>query len=146
MVLKRCSSERGEREKRFYGDGKGERRRTAFWRAAQNSLNASGAKLTRACVPRTVNGTGHQASARVAGCPLDTPTNAQAFCKVLFCKTTRASGGSEQYRRRRLAAHGLGFFTETNVGLAACETLASLLLGKPRPHCCRSRNPAPSKR
>ena len=30
MVLKRCSSERGEREKRFYGDGKGERRRTAF--------------------------------------------------------------------------------------------------------------------
>ena len=27
---KRCSSERGEREKRFYGDGKGERRRTAF--------------------------------------------------------------------------------------------------------------------
>ena len=28
MVLKRCSSERGEREKRFYGDGKGERRRT----------------------------------------------------------------------------------------------------------------------
>ena len=30
MVLKRCSSERGEREKRFYGGGKGERRRTAF--------------------------------------------------------------------------------------------------------------------
>ena len=30
MVLKRRSSERGEREKRFYGDGKGERRRTAF--------------------------------------------------------------------------------------------------------------------
>ena len=30
MVLKRCSSERGEREKRFYGDGKGERRRTAL--------------------------------------------------------------------------------------------------------------------
>ena len=30
MVLKRCSSERGEREKRFYGDGKDERRRTAF--------------------------------------------------------------------------------------------------------------------
>merc|ERR1712167_257627 len=30
IVLKRCSSERGEREKRFYGDGKGERRRTAF--------------------------------------------------------------------------------------------------------------------
>ena len=30
MVLKRCSSERGEREKRFYRDGKGERRRTAF--------------------------------------------------------------------------------------------------------------------
>ena len=26
MVLKRCSSERGEREKRFYGDGKDERR------------------------------------------------------------------------------------------------------------------------
>ena len=26
MVLKRCSSERGEREKRFYGGGKGERR------------------------------------------------------------------------------------------------------------------------
>jgi len=25
MVLKRCSSERGEREKRFYGDGKDER-------------------------------------------------------------------------------------------------------------------------
>ena len=47
-----------EREKRFYGDGKGERRRTAFWRAAKNSLNASGAKLTRVCVPRTVNGTG----------------------------------------------------------------------------------------
>ena len=42
-----------EREKRFYGDGKGERRRTALWRAAKNSLNASGAKLTRACVPRT---------------------------------------------------------------------------------------------
>ena len=60
MVLKRCSSERGEREKRFYGDGKGERRRTAYKRAAQNSLNASGAKLTRACVPRTVNGTGHK--------------------------------------------------------------------------------------
>ena len=38
MVLKRCSSERGEREKRFYRDGKGERRRTAFCRAAQNSL------------------------------------------------------------------------------------------------------------
>ena len=34
MVLKRRSSERGEREKRFYGDGKGERRRTAFSRAA----------------------------------------------------------------------------------------------------------------
>ena len=30
MVLKRCSSERGEREKRFYGGGKDERRRTAF--------------------------------------------------------------------------------------------------------------------
>ena len=30
MVLKRCSSERGEREKRFYRDGKDERRRTAF--------------------------------------------------------------------------------------------------------------------
>ena len=30
VVLKRCSSERGEREKRFYGGGKGERRRTAF--------------------------------------------------------------------------------------------------------------------
>ena len=30
MGLKRCSSERGEREKRFYADGKGERRRTAF--------------------------------------------------------------------------------------------------------------------
>ena len=30
MVLKRCSSERGEREKRFYGGGKGERRRTAL--------------------------------------------------------------------------------------------------------------------
>ena len=30
MVLKRCSSERGEREKRFYGDGKDVRRRTAF--------------------------------------------------------------------------------------------------------------------
>jgi hypothetical protein len=30
VVLKRCSSERGEREKRFYGDGKDERRRTAF--------------------------------------------------------------------------------------------------------------------
>ena len=30
MVLKTCSPERGEREKRFYGDGKGERRRTAF--------------------------------------------------------------------------------------------------------------------
>ena len=28
MVLKRCSSERGEREKRFYRDGKCERRRT----------------------------------------------------------------------------------------------------------------------
>jgi len=39
---------------------RGERRRTAFWRAAQNSLNASGAKLTRACVPRTVNGTGQK--------------------------------------------------------------------------------------
>ena len=30
MVLKRCSSEHGEREKRFYKGGKGERRRTAF--------------------------------------------------------------------------------------------------------------------
>ncbi len=60
MVLKRCSSERGEREKRFYGDGKDERRRTAFCRAAQNSLNASGAKLTRVCVTRTVNGTGQE--------------------------------------------------------------------------------------
>ena len=30
VVLKRCSSERGEREKRFYGGGKDERRRTAF--------------------------------------------------------------------------------------------------------------------
>ena len=30
MVLKRCSSERGEREKRFYRGGKCERRRTAF--------------------------------------------------------------------------------------------------------------------
>ena len=30
MVLKMCSSERGEREKRFYGGGKGERRRTAL--------------------------------------------------------------------------------------------------------------------
>ena len=33
----------------------GKRRRTAFWRAAQNTLGASGAKPTRACVPRTVN-------------------------------------------------------------------------------------------
>ena len=30
MVLKRCSSERGEREKRFYGGVEDERRRTAF--------------------------------------------------------------------------------------------------------------------
>ena len=30
VVLKRCSSERGEREKRFYGDGKCELRRIAF--------------------------------------------------------------------------------------------------------------------
>jgi hypothetical protein len=60
MVLKKCSSERGEREKRFYVGRRSERRRTAFWRAAQNTLGASGgAKPTRACVPRTVNGTGH---------------------------------------------------------------------------------------
>ena len=32
--------------------------RTAFWRAAQNTLGASGAKPTRTCVTRTVNGTG----------------------------------------------------------------------------------------
>ena len=38
---------------------RGERRRTAFWRAAQNTLGASGAKPIRTCVPRTVNGTGH---------------------------------------------------------------------------------------
>ena len=44
---------RGARET-FLDGGKGESPR-----AAQNSLNASGAKLTRACVPRTVNGTGH---------------------------------------------------------------------------------------
>jgi len=37
---------------------RGERRRTAFWRAAQTTLGASGAKPTRTCVPRAVNGTG----------------------------------------------------------------------------------------
>jgi len=43
---------RGARET-FLDGGKGESPR-----AAQNSLNASGAKLTWACVTRTVNGTG----------------------------------------------------------------------------------------
>jgi len=56
--LKKCSSERWGREKRFKVWRRGERRRTAFWRAAQNTLGASGAKPTRTCVPRTVNGTG----------------------------------------------------------------------------------------
>jgi len=60
VVLKKCSSERWGREKRFYVGRRGERRRAAFWRAAQNTLGASGAKPTRACVPRTVNGTGHR--------------------------------------------------------------------------------------
>ena len=40
MVLKRCSSERGEREKRFYGDGKDERRRTAVMVSKQHSNQA----------------------------------------------------------------------------------------------------------
>ena len=40
MVLKRCSSERGEREKRFYGDGKDERRRTAVMVSKQPSNQA----------------------------------------------------------------------------------------------------------
>ena len=51
-------SERWGREKRFYVGRRSERRRTAFWRAAQNTLGASGAEPTRACVTRTVNGTG----------------------------------------------------------------------------------------
>ena len=46
MVLKKCSSERWGREKRFYVWRRGERRRTAFWRAAQNTRGASGAKPT----------------------------------------------------------------------------------------------------
>jgi hypothetical protein len=47
MVLKRCSSERGGRENRFWAGGKGERRRTAFGERR---------KHTGACEPRTVNG------------------------------------------------------------------------------------------
>ena len=44
--------------------------------AAQNSLNASGAKLTRACVPRTVNGTGQDANGntRLVGFQCSTET------------------------------------------------------------------------
>ena len=62
MVLKKCSSERWGREKRFYVGRRSERRRTAFWRAAQNTLGASGAKPTRTSVTRTVNGTGQYRS------------------------------------------------------------------------------------
>ena len=42
------------------------RRNRTLWRAAQNTLGASGAKPTRTCVPRTVNGTGHVSRTRRA--------------------------------------------------------------------------------
>ena len=53
---------RGAREA-FLDGGKGRAAKNSV-RAAQNSLNASGAKLTRVCVPRTVNGTGQRLGLR----------------------------------------------------------------------------------
>jgi hypothetical protein len=48
MVLKRCSSERGEREKRFYGGGKGERRNDEGGEK-ENKSAVGGDDLLRKC-------------------------------------------------------------------------------------------------
>ena len=48
-------------------------------RAAQNTLGASGAKPTRACVPRTVNGTGQT---QISGFPLERVGDAQKTRKA----------------------------------------------------------------
>ena len=49
---------RGARE-RFLRGLKGRAAKNSVLTSGAKQLNASGAKLTRACVPRTVNGTGH---------------------------------------------------------------------------------------
>mmetsp|Transcript_667 Transcript_667/g.1900 ORF Transcript_667/g.1900 Transcript_667/m.1900 type:complete len:134 (+) Transcript_667:1827-2228(+) len=56
-----------------------------------------------------------QASARVAGYPLE---GREIICVFagFFASRARAAGGAEQYQRRRLAVHGLCFFAETNAG------------------------------
>ena len=111
MVLKKCSSERLGREKRFYVGRRSERRRTAFWRAVQNTLGASGAKPTRTCVPRTVNGTGQDRfrrrppRARLLEQPLMEPRAVHRVHDLLHLLSLRANLDQPHRDQALLPAH-----------------------------------------
>ena len=87
-----------EREKRFYGDGKGERRRTRSdeWRKTAKRVR----KLTRVRRPRTVNGAGvcYRCVSGTSGGPpssvtIESPALSRAMIAFCTCITRANSGG-----------------------------------------------------